>query len=74
MNILLADVNGNICYCFSMMDRPIMNLLKDKPLKLKRWHICNSNFCGCDFEYRKASLKYYARNIHTMRDFKNERN
>ena len=60
----VVDVNGNICYCFSMMDKPIMNLLTDKPRKIQRWHICNSNFCGCDFEYRKASLKYFARSIY----------
>lgn len=59
----VVNVNGDICYCFSMMHRPIMNLITDKPRKIERWHICSSNFCGCDFEYRKSSIRYFAKNI-----------
>jgi sulfatase maturation enzyme AslB (radical SAM superfamily) len=54
--------NGDVTYCY-MDDKPIINLLRDRPKKLDKWHICKFKFCNCEFEFQKCSIQHYLRNI-----------
>ena len=53
--------NGDLYYCFR--DRqPIQNLSDDLKI-IPKWHICNSRFCNCEFEFQKCSVSYFAKHM-----------
>jgi len=50
--------NGDVRYC-SGDDKIILNLSKDTPRQIERYHICKSDNCSCAPEFGKYSIKYY---------------
>ncbi len=52
--------NGDIYYCFR--DRQPIQNLDDDIKKISKWHVCNSSYCNCEFEFQKCSISWFAKN------------
>ena len=53
--------NGDLYYCFR--DRQPIQNLSDELKPINKWHICNSNYCNCEFEFQKCSISHFVKNI-----------
>ena len=53
--------NGDLYYCFR--DRQPIQNLSDELKPIQKWHICNSNYCNCEFEFQKCSLSYFSKHM-----------
>lgn len=57
--------NGECWYCWQEVwkKKPLLNIFKDEPIKINRFHLCTSKVCNDGFYFPKYSIEYYNKNI-----------
>ena len=67
----IIDEDGELYYCWSRYDEPIMNVFNELK-SLPKWHICNKYCDDCDQEVIRSTIEHYTRNLKDKQYNKNK--